>query len=160
MKLTADERRELGQKIKTARKQKGLSQEQLADLIGYKVGTISKYEQGYRIPDIGVLLKIVEVLECDIADVAELSSGNPFKGREIPSIEENLSRYLDWLRSAQIPVNLSTFKDEDDVECVGISVELDGISIDISDNVFLLMEMSREHFVLLAKQFGENKKER
>jgi len=40
--MTDEERRELGQKIKTARKQKGLSQEQLAELVGYKVGTISK----------------------------------------------------------------------------------------------------------------------
>jgi len=155
MKLTVDERRELGQKIKTVRKKRGLSQEQLADLIGYKVGTISKYEQGYRIPDIGVLLKIAEVLECDIADIAELSSGNPFKGREIPNIEENLSCYLDWLRSAQIPVNLSTFKDKDDVECIGIIVAIDGISIDISENIFSLMEMSREHFILLARQLDE-----
>ena len=49
-------KRELGQKIKSAKKQRGLSQEQLADLVGYKVGTISKYEQGYRIPDIGMIM--------------------------------------------------------------------------------------------------------
>ena len=155
MKLTTAERRELGQKIKTTRKQKGLSQEQLAELIGYKVGTVSKYEQGYRIPDIGVLLKIAEVLECDISEIAELSTGNPFKGRDIPNLGENLNCYIEWLQSAQIPVILSTYKDEDDIDSVGISVELDGVSIDVSENIFSLMEMSREHFILLAKQFGE-----
>ncbi|MCL2286687.1 MAG: helix-turn-helix transcriptional regulator [Firmicutes bacterium] len=155
MGLTIAERREIGSKIKTARKKKKLSKEQLAELIGYKVATVTKYEQGFHIPDIGMLLKIAEVLECDIS---EFSTGNRFKRQDIPNLGENLNCYIDWLQSAQIPVVLSTYKNEDDVESVGISVELDGVLVDVSENIFSLMEMSREHFILLAKQFGKKGK--
>ena len=46
--MTLEERKELGNRLKQARKEKGLSQEELANLIGLKVGTVSKYEQGDR----------------------------------------------------------------------------------------------------------------
>lgn len=42
--MTLEERKELGNRLKQARKEKGLSQEELANLIGLKVGTVSKYE--------------------------------------------------------------------------------------------------------------------
>ena len=57
--MTLEERKELGNRLKQARKEKGLSQEELANLIGLKVGTVSKYEQGARTPGI---FKLVEIL--------------------------------------------------------------------------------------------------
>ena len=63
--MTLEERKELGNRLKQARKEKGLSQEELANLIGLKVGTISKYEQGDRTPGIGKIQLIANVLGCD-----------------------------------------------------------------------------------------------
>ena len=150
--LTDDEKRELGQKIKTARKQKGLSQEQLAELVGYKVGTISKYEQGYRIPDIGMLRKIAFVLECNLA---ELAGTTDEVIRDTIRREEAVDHYIDWLRGVHVMVGTPNYEDDDRTEKTAIIVDIDGVPIDIGKKINEIMEMGKEHFKLLAKQFGE-----
>lgn len=156
-KLTDDEKRELGKKIKTARKQKGLSQEQLANLVGYKVGTIAKYEQGDRVPDIGMLRKIAEVLECDLAGLAGTTDEVI---RETIRLDEAVEDYIKWLRGVHIMVGTPNYEDKDEkgnyIEKASIIVDIDGVALDIADKIDDIMQMSREHFKLLAKQFGKN----
>ena len=151
-KMTDEEKRDLGQKIKAARKQKGLSQEQLADLVGYKVGTISKYEQGYRIPDIGVLRKISAVLECNLA---ELAGTTDEVINETIRFEEAVGSYIAWLRGVHIMLTTPNYEDTDGKEKTAIIVDIDGVPLDIADRISDIMQMSKEHFKLLAKQFGK-----
>ena len=151
--LTIEEKRELGKKIKTARKQKGLSQEQLAELVGYKVGTISKYEQGYRIPDIAMLRKIASVLECNLA---ELAGTTDEVIRETIRLDEAVRHYVEWLRGVHIMVTTPNYEDRDGKEYTAIIVDIDGVPLDISDKINDIMQMGKEHFKLLAKQFGKN----
>ena len=151
--MTDEEKRELGQKIKTARKQKGLSQEQLAELVGYKVGTISKYEQGYRIPDIGMLRKIAGALECNLAELAGTTV--EVINEEI-RFEEAVVSYIAWLRGVHIMLTTPNYEDDDRKEKTAIIVDVDGVPLDIADKIDDIMQMSREHFKLLAKQFGKN----
>lgn len=68
-KWTKEERKAIGSRIQYHRKQKGLLQEDLANLIGLKLGTISKYEQGDRTPGIRQLTRIAEVLECSVLEL-------------------------------------------------------------------------------------------
>ncbi|MBR4766521.1 MAG: helix-turn-helix transcriptional regulator, partial [Clostridia bacterium] len=42
----------IGNKIKTLRKQRGITQEQLADAIGISFQAVSKWENGIALPDI------------------------------------------------------------------------------------------------------------
>ena len=151
--MTDEDKRELGQKIKTARKQKGLSQEQLAELVGYKVGTISKYEQGYRIPDIGMLRKIAVALECNLAEIA--GTTNEIIHEEIRH-EEAVDSYIKWLRGVHIMLTTPNYEDDDRTEKTAIIVDIDNVPLDIADKIDDIMQMSREHFKLLAKQFGKN----
>lgn len=152
-KLNDDEKRELGKKIKAVRKKKGLSQEQLANLVGYKVGTIAKYEQGDRVPDIGILRKIAEVLECSLADIA----GTPDDAiLETIRFDEAVEDYIKWLRGVHIMVTTPNYEDDDGKEKTAIIVDIDGTALDIADNIDDIMQMSTEHFKLLAKQFGKN----
>jgi len=150
--MTDDERRELGQKIKTTRKQKGLSQEQLAELVGYKVGTISKYEQGYRIPNIAVLRKIAEVLECNLSDLA--GTVEDVLG-EISMFEAATESFIKWLRDIGVPVSTPLYDEDNKIEKMAILLDVDNVAYDIGDKIDDIMEMSKEHFKLLAKQFGE-----
>lgn len=48
---------ELSEKLKQARKQKGLTQGQLAQKIGADIQRISKYERGVLIPTTGIYSK-------------------------------------------------------------------------------------------------------
>lgn len=56
----------LGERIKEMREEKGLAQEQLAQLLNVKQGTISGWEINRRQPSLEMLKKLSEVLECDV----------------------------------------------------------------------------------------------
>lgn len=58
----------LGERIREFRKTKGLTQEQLAELIGVEPRHISRIEGGYNSPSIERLAKISEVLNVPIKE--------------------------------------------------------------------------------------------
>lgn len=57
--------KELGQRIKIARKGMKLTQEKLAKKLGIAYPTLNKYENGHRTPDSELLSKISTILDCD-----------------------------------------------------------------------------------------------
>ena len=57
----------LNENIKTLRKSKGLSQEELAIKLNVVRQTISKWEQGLSVPDADMLISIAEVLETPVS---------------------------------------------------------------------------------------------
>lgn len=61
---------ELGSKIKEKRKLKGLTQSDLAEIIGVSKHAIAKYEQGQREPNLTILTKIIDELEIDFWEVS------------------------------------------------------------------------------------------
>lgn len=56
------DKKKLGKKIKIARIEKDLSQEQLAELIQAKQKSISRYETGVALPSLETLEKLVRSL--------------------------------------------------------------------------------------------------
>ena len=57
----------LNENIRTIRKSKGLSQEELAIKLNVVRQTISKWEQGLSVPDSAMLLSLSEVLETSVS---------------------------------------------------------------------------------------------
>ena len=55
--------KKLGKKIKVARVELDLNQSQLAEKIGAKQKSISRYENGLSVPTIETLIKIAKVLK-------------------------------------------------------------------------------------------------
>ena len=53
----------VGERISSARKKSGMTQEQLAERVGVSVQAVSKWENGKNLPDIDNLLKIAEVTD-------------------------------------------------------------------------------------------------
>jgi len=60
---------DIGSKIRTFRKRKGISQRELAKLIGKSHSTVSKYEINQRNPSPGTLVTIAENLDIKAADL-------------------------------------------------------------------------------------------
>ncbi|WP_304508961.1 helix-turn-helix domain-containing protein [Anaerotignum sp.] len=52
-----------GEKIAEARKEKGMTQEQLAEKIGIAKSTLTGYEKGNREPDLLKIKKLISILE-------------------------------------------------------------------------------------------------
>lgn len=59
----------LGENIKTLRKQKGYSQETLAEQLNVVRQTVSKWENGLSVPDAEMLGRIAELLEVSVSDI-------------------------------------------------------------------------------------------
>lgn len=54
-----------GEKLRTARKQKGYTQEQIAEMLGVAKSTYTGYEKGIREPDLFKIKRLIEILGVD-----------------------------------------------------------------------------------------------
>ena len=86
---------DLGQKIRQARRVKGLTQEQLADAMHVSRQTISHWENNRTLPDYLLLCELAKTLETDvIAFLQELPAGQdeaePEAAEAPPAAEETL----------------------------------------------------------------------
>ena len=85
----------LGENIKTLRKNKGLTQEELAIRLKVVRQTVSKWEKGYSVPDAETLQKFADILEVDIkqllgADI-ETEKTNNEVAEQLSRINEQLA---------------------------------------------------------------------
>ena len=71
-------KRELGLRIKSFRKEKGLSQKELASLMGYKdVSTIAKIETGVNDVTTETLYKLADILSVSVFDILDIKEIKP-----------------------------------------------------------------------------------
>ena len=68
---------EFGERLKKARNQKGLTQEQLANKLGIAKSTLAGYEKGNREPDVFKIKKIIELLEIDADYLLDIKKSSP-----------------------------------------------------------------------------------
>ncbi len=59
----------LSENIKNLRKEKGMSQEELAERLGVVRQTVSKWEQNLSVPDSEMLIKIAEIFEVSVSSL-------------------------------------------------------------------------------------------
>lgn len=79
----------LSENIKTLRKAKGLSQEELAVKLNVVRQTISKWEQGLSVPDSELLLALSEALETPVSTLLEETVSEP-EADDLKSISQKL----------------------------------------------------------------------
>lgn len=79
----------LSENIKTIRKAKGLSQEELAVKLNVVRQTISKWEQGLSVPDADMLISLSEALETPVSALLGQSVAEP-KADDLKAISEKL----------------------------------------------------------------------
>ncbi len=62
-------RQALGKQIQKMRKNKGLTQEQLAEKLGVTLTYVGYFEIGYRVPNMKMLCKIADILGVKVKDL-------------------------------------------------------------------------------------------
>lgn len=85
--------KEVGKKIQEIRKQKKITQKELAELIGVATGTIQQYELGKRQPNLTQLEKIANALTVPLSAL-------------ISPIERLTQMYIDCIKNGTDPSNL------------------------------------------------------
>lgn len=87
----------LNEKIKQLRKQKGVTQEELAIKLNVVRQTISKWEKGLSVPDADMLIKISEYFEVTTSELLGANYGDSHSQTEQNAISEQLSRINEQL---------------------------------------------------------------
>jgi len=79
---------EIGKRIRKFRKDRGLTQEELANLIGIGKGRVSNWEQGTNRPDADILAKICVALNVSPSELLDVHlSGDEYTDHERKVIE-------------------------------------------------------------------------
>lgn len=79
----------LNENLKRFRKQKGFSQQELAEQLHVVRQTISKWEQGLSVPDADLLIRLSDVLEVPVSDLLNVSQDTT-KSIDLQDLARNL----------------------------------------------------------------------
>lgn len=85
-----------GSKVKALRKQTGLTQEQLAELIDKTTDTVSNIERGFSAPRLSTAKAIADALNVEIAELFQFTPSPPGKRAHKEAIEQIAARLLDF----------------------------------------------------------------
>ena len=87
----------LSENLKSFRKSKGISQEELAVRLNVVRQTISKWEKGLTVPDADTLIRIAEILEVDVSELLGAKVNSKENEDTVTDVAEQLSRINEQL---------------------------------------------------------------
>lgn len=154
--MTIEERKELGNRLKQARKEKGLSQEELANLVGLKVETVSKYEQGDRTPGIGKLQLIANAFGCETSRF--VASGDEYvRMTQTTDYGNNLDAYLNWLKFSHFGCNSREIENDDGSKSSSYLISFDKETYPVDEETLgKIMEYQKEQFQQFIRIFDRD----
>ncbi|MBD5550335.1 MAG: helix-turn-helix domain-containing protein [Lachnospiraceae bacterium] len=85
--------KKIGEFLKKLRKEKGLTQEQLAEILFVSGRTISRWETGTNMPDLSILIQMAEFYDVEIKEILEGERKNGIMEKEL---KETLSKVADY----------------------------------------------------------------
>lgn len=93
-------KKKIGANLRELRIAKGLKQHELAEKTGVEDKTISRIEVGGNFPSMSLLVKLSEVLECDLSDFVNMNEENKIKSciKELSATEiKTVKKFLSIL---------------------------------------------------------------
>ena len=79
--------------LKALRREKGITQEQLAEELGVSGRTISRWETGYNMPDISLLVEIAEFFDVSIPEIIKGERKSESMQVEVKEVADTMSDY-------------------------------------------------------------------
>ena len=96
-----------GEFLKCLRKEKGLTQEQLAERFFVSSRTVSRWETGSNMPDLGILIDLAEFYGTDIRDIIDGERKSETMEKETLTKIADYSKCLEKTLLRKLVVNLS-----------------------------------------------------
>lgn len=87
----------LNENLKSFRKSKGLTQEELAARLSVARQTVSKWENGLSVPDADALIQVAEILEVSVSELLGSTVKESIGETTISDVAEQLSRINEQL---------------------------------------------------------------
>lgn len=97
----------IGKFICELRKEKNMTQEELAEKVGVTCKSVSRLENGVTMPDISILMLLAEILNCT---VQELLNGRRMKRDELMELKGTLENLIEYESHEQIKKDKKTNK--------------------------------------------------
>lgn len=88
--------------LKTIRKNKGFSQEQLSLRLNVVRQTISKWEKGLSVPDAEMLVKISEILNVSVSELLGTNIDTEQKNNSLDAVASELAKLNELLAARQV----------------------------------------------------------
>lgn len=85
--------KKIGIFLRELRKEKGLTQEQLAEVLNVSGRTVSRWETGTNMPDLSVLIQIAEFYEVEVKEILDGERKGEIMDKEL---KETLSKVADY----------------------------------------------------------------
>ena len=134
----------IGENLKRARKNKGWTQEQTAEMTGISSVMLSQYERGVRNPKLDIIRKIADALGVDVGELVFIESRENRPVKSVNDSNERINKLVDLL--SQYP------------DSVG-SKALDDFIFGLSDLSVLESDELKEHCLeylsSIVRGFGE-----
>ena len=86
---------EFNQKLQELRKQRELTQEELAEQLNVSGRTVSRWETGNNMPDISILIELAELYDVSIPEIVNGERKNESMNEEVKEVAQSLSNYAD-----------------------------------------------------------------
>ena len=90
------DQKKIGSLLKELRKEKGLTQEQFAEIVNVSNRTVSRWENGNNMPDLDILIQISDYYEIDLR---ELLNGERKSDNMNKELEETVLKAVDYTNS-------------------------------------------------------------
>lgn len=87
------EQKKIGSFLKELRKEKEITQEQLAEILGVSGRTVSRWETGSNMPDISLLVALAEFFDVSIPEIINGERKSENMDEEVKKVAESLSDY-------------------------------------------------------------------
>ena len=85
--------KKIGSFLKTLRKEKGLTQEQLAEILYVSGRTVSRWETGTNMPELGILIQMAEFYNVELKEILDGERKGENMNQEL---QETLSKIADY----------------------------------------------------------------
>lgn len=119
------DQQKIGSFLKSLRKEKGITQEKLAEELGVSGRTVSRWETGNNMPDISVLIEISEFYDVSIPEIVDGERKSENMDDESKKVAESLSDYADAEKT-------KTIKEIRQLSLVGVAALAIYFIIDVS----------------------------
>lgn len=136
----------IGERLRTLRKEKGLTQKELAERLGVSASMVGQYETNVRSPKMETLKKFANSLNIDISEIIDISNVSPSLNKAVPLV----SKFNDILDRTS-PGNDIIFSDEERKQIAELVDLMGNVPDEISSSSFLSNVLKKEYLLLFDK---------
>lgn len=99
----------IGSFLQKLRKEKGLTQEQLAEMTGVARRTVSRWETGYNMPDLDILIILSDLYEVDLRELLDGERKDKSMDRDLEETVIKVAQYSSDVQKRSARVTLVYF---------------------------------------------------